>query len=127
MRSSSLRQCIKRNQACTFPTECRRGQHKRTPRKAALHALAAATFPEDLALSDALVASSSSAVPSPTSPTFAATLPGKPKPKPTTRKEKAAAAPKRARSRDAKTQVDLSLAAIKDEVKIETVDSPSGL
>ncbi|EKM57243.1 uncharacterized protein PHACADRAFT_254908 [Phanerochaete carnosa HHB-10118-sp] len=49
------KQCIKRDQPCTFPTECRRGQHKRTPRKATIHALAAASFPNDEALADIIV------------------------------------------------------------------------
>ena len=38
----SCRQCIKREQECVFPTECRRGQHKRTPRKAKEGSMSAA-------------------------------------------------------------------------------------
>lgn len=53
--ASFYRQCIKRDQPCTFPTECRRGQHKRTPRKGTVHTLAGATFPGDDGIADIIV------------------------------------------------------------------------
>ncbi|GJE93153.1 Zn(II)2Cys6 transcription factor [Phanerochaete sordida] len=111
------KQCVKRDQACTFPTECRRGQHKRTPRKATIHALAAASFPDDDALAGIIV---DTAEPPPVAGPSSG--PAQTQPKATTQKVKAA---KRGRKARVKPLEGISKVLDKPLVSSPTSLSPS--